>query len=137
MQRPRQVQGPKGDINVTPLVDVVLVLLIIFMVITPMLSKGADVQVPITKNPAKGTAKDQITISVNKEGRVFLETEMLSDDDLRARLTAARAETPEMPIFVKGDQSSSYGRVREVMHIINDAGFESVGVITKEPEKGT
>ena len=135
MQRPRQVQGPKGDINVTPLVDVVLVLLIIFMVITPMLSKGADVQVPITKNPAKGTAKEQITISVNKEGKIFLETTMLSDEDLRAQLTQDHAETPEMPIFVKGDQSSSYGRVREVMHIINAAGFESVGVITKELEK--
>jgi biopolymer transport protein ExbD len=129
-----QTSGPKGDINVTPLVDVVLVLLIIFMVITPMLQKGAEVKLPVVDNPekSKDAAKEQVTISVTKDGRLYLETNAISEDALRAELATIYSVTPTRPIFVKGDVESNYGRVRAVMKMCNDAGFETVGLITKD-----
>ena len=128
--------GPKGDINVTPLVDVVLVLLIIFMVITPMLQRGQAVDLPVTKNPKKAEALDeQITISVMRDGSIFWENTPISDTDLYTRMADTYRRTPTVPVMIKGDAKSNYGRVRRVMIIIQDAGFEGVGIITKEPEK--
>jgi biopolymer transport protein ExbD len=122
-----------GDINVTPLVDVVLVLLIIFMVITPMLQRGADVALPVAENPKKAKeVKEQVTISVTKEGQLFWETSPIADGELAAKLAETHRDTPTRPIMIKGDAGASYGRVRHVMRIINESGFESVGVITKE-----
>jgi biopolymer transport protein TolR len=129
-------QGPRGDINVTPLVDVVLVMLVIFMVITPMLQRGQDVELPITKNPDKSKeVKEQITISVDKTDRIWWETEPIDDATLTAKMTELYQKAPTTPIFIKGDAKVTYGRVRLVMKLINEVGFESVGVITKEVEK--
>jgi biopolymer transport protein ExbD len=131
----RKSGAPKGDINVTPLVDVVLVLLIIFMVITPMLQRGADVELPITENPDKSKeVKEQITISVGKDNRIWWETDVIDDATLITKMEELFKTAPTTPIFVKGDTLAVYGRVRGVMKLISEAGFESVGVITKEVE---
>ena len=136
MEAPSKSSGPKNDINVTPLVDVVLVLLIIFMVITPMLSKGADVELPLTNNPRKAKSIDeQVTISVKKDGTLYWEVEPKNDADISALLRSQHEKMPTTPIFVKGDNGANYGRVRQVMKMVQDAGFERVGLITKEYEK--
>ena len=139
MQRKSKTQGPKGDINVTPLVDVVLVLLIIFMVITPMLQKGAEVQLPVVENPdkAKDASKEQVTISVKKDGTLYYETDAIDEARLAATLADLHASSPERPIFVKGDIAASYGRIRAVMKMCNDAGFETVGLITKDKKEAS
>lgn len=127
--------GPKGDINVTPLVDVVLVLLIIFMVITPMLQRGVDVSLPVTENPKKKPeVKEQITLSVTDDGRIFWEQTQLTDAELAQRIAETFRNSPTMPIMVKGDSRTRYASVRRVMKIINKGGFESVGILTKERE---
>ena len=131
-----QTSGPKGDINVTPLVDVVLVLLIIFMVITPMLQKGHEVQVPVTNNPDKSKSLDeQVTISVDSQGIIYWETQPIDDQSFATRMAELYAQKPGAPIFIKGDVKANYGRIRVVMKKINDAGFESVGVITKDAKE--
>ena len=127
--------GPKNDINVTPLVDVVLVLLIIFMVITPMLEKGSPVELPLTENPIKAKSIDeQITITVSKNGDFFWEVDPIDDVTLGQKLSETYSKTPTRPIFVKGDVGVAYGRVRLVMKRVQEAGFPRVGVITKERE---
>ncbi len=137
MQAPRQPRAPKNDINVTPLVDVVLVLLIIFMVITPMLQKGAEVELPLTDHPKKAESiKEQITITIKKDGDLFWETTAISDADLSTKLSETYSVTPTAPIFVKGDNGANYGRVRQVMKLIQDAGFLQAGIITKETKEG-
>lgn len=131
----RASPGPKGDINVTPLVDVVLVLLIIFMVITPMLQRGVDVSLPVTENPKqKPEVKEQITLSVTDDGRIFWETTQITDAELSLKISETYRLTPTMPIMIKGDSRTRYASVRRVMKIINKAGFETVGVITKEQD---
>jgi biopolymer transport protein TolR len=136
MQGPSKSGGPKNDINVTPLVDVVLVLLIIFMVITPMLQKGAEAELPLTKNPINGKAEDdQVTITVQKNDTLYWETEAISEQELASKLSAAFSQNPRPPIFVKGDKGANYGRVRLVMRMVQEAGFVQVGIIVKELEK--
>ena len=125
--------GPKNDINVTPLVDVVLVLLIIFMVITPMLEKGAPAEVPRVAHPISATSSDdQVTITVDKNGDFFWEVESMSDVDLAQHLSAEYSRDRAKKIFVKGDVGAPYRRVRLVMKRIQEAGFTQVGLITKE-----
>ena len=137
MEAPSKSRGPKNDINVTPLVDVVLVLLIIFMVITPMLSKGADVELPLTRKPEKAkSADEQVTISVTRDGTLYWEVEPKNDAEIIQLLADKHAKMPTVPIFVKGDTGASYGRVRQVMKMVQDAQFDHVGLITKEIDKG-
>jgi biopolymer transport protein ExbD len=139
MQRPSQRPEPKNDINVTPLVDVVLVLLIIFMVITPMLQKGAPVELPLTEHPEKAQAKDeQVTVSIDKEGRVFWEQDQVDDSGMLAKLSEAISVRPNVKIFLKGDRGANYGRVRQIMKLIQGADCaecQRIGIITKEPER--
>lgn len=135
MQAGRASQGPKNDINVTPLVDVVLVLLIIFMVITPMLQKGREVTLPETDNPKKEkNVQEQVTISVTKEGTLWWETTQVDEAELERKLAEVYNNPEERgrPIKVKGDVESRYGTVRKVMKLCNEVGFEKVGIVTKE-----
>jgi len=139
MQRPSPRPEPKNDINVTPLVDVVLVLLIIFMVITPMLQKGAQVELPMTENPRKAQAKDeQATVSIDKNGRIFWETEQIDEGSITQKISAETSARPGLKIFIKGDRGANYGHVRRIMKLIQDADCatcQQIGIITKEPEK--
>jgi biopolymer transport protein TolR len=127
----------QSNINVTPLVDVCLVLLIIFMVVTPMLQKGVDVALPETREPAKmpETAK-QLTVSIKQDGSVFVKDSWVTEERLPATLKEIHEQTPEKTIVVKGDRRLKYKDIRKLMRVINEAGFTRVGLELKKKEKG-
>ena len=132
-------KGLRADINVTPLVDVMLVLLIIFMVITPMLQKGKAVQLPTVPAPEKqgDTGKD-IVVSVEYGGgmpvryNVYLGQFLVEESSLRSRLEDELRKNPTFEIYLKGDARLTYGAVRKVMEICHNAGFGQVKLATEE-----
>jgi biopolymer transport protein TolR len=134
--------GKKGkinsEINVTPLVDVVLVLLIIFMVVTPMLQKGRPVQLPTTNNPsALPEDENELLISVAFTGpgnpvSVWLETKEVALGDLETLLQETFQRNPNKRITLKGDKRLSFGEVKDVMMIVNKAGFSGVGIVAEK-----
>lgn len=129
-------QSMKSDINVTPLVDVCLVLLIIFMVVTPMLQKGKPVQLPQTERPEKHPeSKNELLISVEVDKNIFIETKWYPDKDFAAKLKELGDRGAAKDVIIKADNRLTYGDVRRVMRYIKDGGFEKVGLITEK--KGT
>jgi len=123
----------KGDINVTPLVDVVLVLLIIFMVVTPMISGGVQVDLPRTANHAKkpDDGKD-IIISVTKNKQVYVSSRQVALKEVGRTVEDEKRRFPEKVVFLKGDSMATYGTVREVMEQLNKTGIEDVNLGTEE-----
>jgi len=130
--------GVKSDINVTPLVDVVLVLLIIFMVVTPMLQKGKDVQLPMTANPnvKKSDDKNDVLVSITSDGTLYLETNMITKEQLAATLSETFQRSPGKTIIIKGDKRLTFGDVKDVMLIVNQAGFTNVAVMADRAQGG-
>jgi biopolymer transport protein TolR len=130
--------GGKGGlvaaINVTPLVDVVLVLLIIFMVVTPMLQRGKDVKLPVAtkQKHEEGKDVDPMIVSITADKKVFLEKEEVTDQSLVAQLSAKLASESWKPILVKGDQSLTFGDVRHVLKDAQDAKAKSVKLGVEE-----
>jgi biopolymer transport protein TolR len=120
-----------SEINVTPMVDVMLVLLIIFMVAAPLLTVGVPVDLPQTKAPAITEQKEPLVITVNANGKLFLQNSELQDDELVPRLQAITKNNPEADIYVRGDRAINYGRVMEVMGMVGAAGFTKVSLITE------
>jgi biopolymer transport protein TolR len=128
---------PMSDINVTPMVDVMLVLLVIFMVAAPLLTVGVPVDLPQTKAPAITEQKEPLVITVNASGKLFLQNSPVGDDELIPRLQAITKNNPQADIYVRGDRAISYGRVMEVMGMVSAAGFSKVSLITEQArEKG-
>ncbi len=132
----RRAHSPMSDINVTPMVDVMLVLLIIFMVTAPMLTVGVKVDLPRTKASVIQGNDEPLTVTIDTEGRIFLQETELELDTLAPRLVAITRSNPDARIFVRGDKSVPYGRVMEVMGTINAAGFRKVALITERLEEG-
>jgi biopolymer transport protein TolR len=131
--KPELVQEVKSQINVTPLVDVCLVLLIIFMVVTPMLQKGIDVQLPETKIPEKMPENSkQLTISIKTDGSVYVSQNWVPDDQLAGQLKNIHDQTPDKQVVLKGDRRLKYKKVRNVMKLINEAGFSRVGLVVEK-----
>jgi biopolymer transport protein TolR len=128
---------PMSEINVTPLVDVMLVLLIIFMVAAPLMTVGVPVDLPRTNATPLNQEQEPLTITVNPEGRIFLqETEVALDalvPQLQAIMRNQRQDGPERRIFVRGDRAISYGRVMEVMGTVSSAGFSRVALLAEQP----
>jgi biopolymer transport protein TolR len=130
---------PMAEINVTPLVDVMLVLLIIFMVAAPLMTVGVPVDLPKTQASALNQDNEPITITVNPEGKIFLQETEVPLDTLVARLQAIAGESSQGPnaqerrIFVRGDKAISYGRVMEVMGVISAGGFSKVALLAEQP----
>jgi biopolymer transport protein TolR len=124
---------PMAEINVTPMVDVMLVLLVIFMVAAPLLTVGVPVDLPQSKAPAITEQKEPLVITVNAEGKLFLQNSEIGDDDLVPRLQAITKNNPEADIYVRGDRAINYGRVMEVMGMVAAAGFTKVSLITEQP----
>src|SRR5690349_5473682 len=133
----RQRFKPMSEINVTPMVDVMLVLLVIFMVAAPLLTVGVPVDLPQTKAPAITEQKEPLVITVNAQGKLFLQNSAVGDDELIPRLQAITKNNPQADIYVRGDRAISYGRVMEVMGMVSAAGFTKVSLITEQArEKG-
>ena len=129
----RQRTRPMSEINVTPMVDVMLVLLVIFMVTAPLLTVGVQVDLPKTQASLIPGADEPLTISVNAEGAIFLQETELELAALAPRLAAITGNNPDVRIFVRGDKAISYGRVMEVMGMINAAGFRKVALVAQMP----
>jgi len=126
----RRRSRPLSEINVTPFVDVMLVLLIVFMVTAPLLTVGVPVDLPKTKAQPLSQDREPLTISVRRDGSVYLQKTRISDDDLVPRLTAIAANGYDQRVFVRGDKSVDYGRVMQVMALVSAAGFTHIGLVT-------
>jgi biopolymer transport protein TolR len=120
-----------SEINVTPMVDVMLVLLIIFMVTAPMLTSGVQVDLPKTSSAPLQGQDEPLTISVQAGGRVFINKTPVGIDELGAKLAAIAGEKRDTRIFVRGDKSVDYGHIMHVIGEINGAGFTKVALITE------
>ena len=121
---------PLAEINVTPLVDVMLVLLIVFMVTAPLLTVGVPIELPETEARQLSSAKEPLTVSVTAEGTVFLQDNEIEIDDVVPKLLAIAEGGYNERIFVRGDRSVDYGQVMRVMARISAAGFRSIGLVT-------
>jgi biopolymer transport protein TolR len=127
----------KGDINVTPLVDVCLVLLIIFMVVTPMLQSGVDVLLPQGEHSEKKPGKEgDLIISIKQDGTVFVGQDWIPDRNLVTYLRAERQKDPTRNVMLKADKRINYGKVRLVMKAANEAEFEGVSILTENKQAG-
>ena len=130
----RRVQ-PVSEINVTPFVDVMLVLLIVFMVSAPLLTVGVPVDLPETQARQIEAQTEPITISVTKDGQIFLMETEIDVEDVVTRLEAIAAEGTEARIFVRGDRDADYGTVLQVMARISAAGFHRIALVSA-PQTG-
>lgn len=121
-----------SEINVTPFVDVMLVLLIVFMVAAPLLKVGVPLNLPkIDANPLPTEQREPVSIDVDAEGTILLQDDPVTPDDLRERLAAIAEERgTEERVFVRGDQISGYGDVMQVMGLLQSAGFRNIGLLT-------
>jgi biopolymer transport protein TolR len=124
---------PLAEINVTPLVDVMLVLLIIFMVTAPLMTSGVTVDLPKTSANPVNTDSTPITLSINAEGKVFLQNDQVQIGDLVARLEQVSHGQTDRRIFVRGDQTVSYGQIMQVMGTIVTGGFTKVALLAQQP----
>lgn len=122
--------GLNAEINVTPLVDVMLVLLIVFMVAAPLLSVGVPVELPKTDAKSLPSQTEPITITVDKTGAVFIQDTEVTLDGLVERLVAIAGNGYEERIYLRGDADSDYGAVMKVMARVNAAGFSNLGLVT-------
>jgi len=122
-----------SEINVTPFVDVMLVLLIVFMVTAPLLTVGIPVDLPKVKASALTDQKDPIEITVKIDGSVFLGESLVDVENLIPRLNAITDQNTEARIYVRGDRVVAYGRVMEIMSIINSAGYIKVALVAQNP----
>jgi biopolymer transport protein TolR len=131
-----KVESVRSDINVTPLVDVVLVLLIIFMVVTPMLQKGPPVMLPKASDPPKkAEEKSQILIAVSKDKGLYVEKDPMTTDDMfGSRLAEEYQRNKNATIVIKGDARLTYGEVKKAMLKVKEVGFEQVGLITQKQD---
>ena len=122
-----------SEINVTPFVDVMLVLLIVFMVTAPLLTVGIPVDLPKIKANALTNQKDPIEITVKLDGSVFLGESIVEVDNIIPRLNAITDKNTEARIYIRGDRVVAYGRVMEIMSIINSAGYIKVALVAQNP----
>ena len=122
--------GLNADINVTPLVDVMLVLLIVFMVAAPLLSVGVPIDLPKTDAKALPSQQEPLTITVDAQGAVFIQEEEVPIEELVAKLVAVSETGYDERIYLRGDENSDYGAVMKVMARVNAAGFSNLNLVT-------
>lgn len=127
----RRRTAQMSEINVTPFVDVMLVLLIIFMVTAPLLTVGVEVNLPKTKAGPVTGEDEPLAVSVKADGKIFIQDTGVELDSLVARLLAITDNNPDIRVFIRGDAAIDYGRVMEVMGTLNAAGFTKVALITE------
>jgi len=125
---------PLAEINVTPFVDVMLVLLIVFMVTAPLLTAGVPVDLPKTKAQPLGQDREPLSITIKKDGSIYLQNTPVGENELVSKLTAISENGYDQRVFVRGDTSVQYGRVMEVMGMLSTAGFTHIGLVTGPPK---
>jgi biopolymer transport protein ExbD len=124
--------GVKADINVTPLVDVMLVLLIIMMLITPMLNQGVAMRLPEATNSVdKPTTQDNTVIAISKDGSVYLNAKPISEAELATKISEALEIKKEKSVFIKADEEAAYSAIMATMDQLRQAGVEDIGLITE------
>ena len=141
MAHERKRRRPISEINVVPYVDVMLVLLVIFMITTPLLTQGVNVELPqADAEPLPTEADDPVVVSVNRDGEIFIDIgedkdQPVDAETLVTRIQAVLKYKPKTPILVRGDAAVEYGRVVEAMVLVQAGGAPSVGLITEPPER--
>jgi biopolymer transport protein TolR len=125
--------GPLSEINVTPLVDVMLVLLVIFMVTAPMMTTGVDVNLPQTKGGALDESLPPIIVSITGHSEIYVNDRRTSLEQLAAAIRAAQKSPTTPPVFLKADRRVPYGVVVQVMAALKAAGIEKLGMVTEPP----
>jgi biopolymer transport protein TolR len=125
--------APLSEINVTPLVDVMLVLLIIFMVAAPLITVGVPVQLPKTAASKVSQPKQPVVVTIDAQGQPFLDKEPLAPETMMPRLRQLASVDPSQVVLVRGDKSVPYGRIIEILGQINAAGFSKVSLIAQAP----
>lgn len=134
----QKMSGPMSDINVTPMVDVMLVMLIIFMVITPMLSKGISVDMVRTNNPIAMQAADKddaVLVAVTREGSVFLKTTKMPAEALPQKVKDMLTNRLDKTVFLRADSRARYEKVVEVIDNLRASGVDQLGLLTEEQKK--
>jgi biopolymer transport protein ExbD len=127
----------KADINVTPLVDVMLVLLIIMMLIAPMLQKGVDVKLPLATNSSdKPETQEQTAVAITAGRGMFLNGLPIREDDLRTQITAVMENVKEKIVLIKGDENAPYSAIMAAMDRVREANIENIGLITEKKTGG-
>jgi biopolymer transport protein TolR len=132
-RRARRNRAMMSQINVTPFVDVMLVLLIVFMITAPLLTVGVTVDLPKSTAPEIFGDDEPLAVSINAEGVIFLQDTEIALDELGPRLVAVTERNPEARIFVRGDKNIDYGMVMKVMGALAEAGFTNLALITTLP----
>lgn len=135
-RRLRRRHQPIAEINVTPFVDVMLVLLIIFMVAAPLMTVGVPIDLPETRASALQSDSEPLTVSIDADGRIFLQDSEVSAEQLVATLQAIATGGLNERIFVRGDRATKYGTVMRVMGRLNAAGYKRIGLVTLEETDG-
>jgi biopolymer transport protein TolR len=128
-------RGTMSQINVTPLVDVMLVLLVIFMVTAPMMQQGVQVNLPKAETKSLAPKEDTLVVSLEKSGRTFINTTEIQGDQLKDKLNSMLAGREKREVFLKADSSVPYGEVVKVMSQIKGAGVERLGMVTESPQR--
>jgi biopolymer transport protein TolR len=126
----RRKAHPMSEINVTPMVDVMLVLLVIFMITAPLLTVGVPVDLPKTKAEAIQDPTEPLVVSINKEGKIFLQDSELTAEQLGPRVAAISNNNPDVKIFIRGDQAVNYGAIAQVLGQLVSAGFRHLALIS-------
>lgn len=124
-----------SEINVTPFVDVMLVLLVIFMVTSPMLVTGVQVDLPKTKTNALASQTDPIVVSIKKDGEIFIMDTKITLAELNTKLKAIVKEKKDARVFVRGDRNINYGKAMEVFGMIHSSGFKNVALVTQSDQE--
>ncbi len=126
--------GAMADINMTPFIDVMLVLLIIFMVAAPLLATGVAVDLPQTKSAPLNIEQKPVSISIDEKGQIYLMDQQVAVEQLVEKLKAAAKAGADERVYVRGSKAVNYGRVAEVMSLVTGAGFKKVALVT-EPDR--
>ena len=130
-EAPEDSYQPLAEINVTPMVDVMLVLLVIFMVTAPLLTVGVPLDLPKTTAAELAQPKEPIVLSLNRDGDTFIGNDPVAASDLRDRLAQLAAEDPERIVYVRGDRTISYAQLMDALGLVNTAGFTKVSLLAE------
>jgi len=127
---------PLSEINVTPMVDVMLVLLVIFMVAAPLLTVGVPVNLPKTSAAEVTKPQEPIIVTINKDGDTFIADDKVTGDDLQTRLAALAATDPSRIVYVRGDRTIQYAQLMDLLGAVNKAGFSKVSLLAEATTAG-